>query len=450
MLEQIRSLIAAALDEREGAEAKVTAILDAVESEGRTDLTPEETLEFDAARDELRSIDERIDALKAQEADMSELNERNEAAAEIRAELADATPQVAVVSEARTYRPDGEHNFLADAFAAKDGDRAAIERLERNRHESLAEYRSTTGNFGALVVPQYLTDLFAPALKSGRPFLTAVTNVALPAQGMTISIPRATAGTAVAAQATENTAVQNTTETTDTLTVPVRTFAGQQVLSRQAVERGAGIAELLLADLAADYATKTNVSAISGDGTAGAHFGILNTTSVQTAGWTGTTGASLVSSLHNAIGKVNASRYAAADLVVMHPRRWAWLCAQSDSSNRPLVQVDGPGFNAVGNGLAAAYGGVVGSVAGIPVITDAGVPTNLGSSTDEDRIIVTRRSDVIHMEDGSAPIGLRLEEVLADQLSVRLVAYGFSAFTAGRYPVSTAICVGTGLKQVLS
>jgi HK97 family phage major capsid protein len=449
MLEQIRSLIAAALDEREGAEAKVTAILDAVESEGRTDLTPEETLEFDAARDELRSIDERIDALKAQEADMSELNERNEAAAEIRAELADATPQIAVVSEARTYRPGGDHDFLADAFAAKDGDRAAAERLERNRQESLAEYRSTTGNFGALVVPQYLTELFAPALKSGRPFLSAITNVALPAQGMTISIPRATAGTTVAAQATENTAVSNTTETTDTLTVPVRTFAGQQVLSRQAVERGAGIAEILLADLAADYATKTNVSAISGDGTAGGHFGILNTTSVQTAGWTGTTGASLVSSLHNAIGKVNASRYAAADLIVMHPRRWAWLCAQSDSSNRPLVQIDGPGFNAVGNGVAAGYA-AVGSVAGIPVITDAGVPTNLGASTDEDRIIVTRRADVLHMEDGAAPIGLRLEEVLADQLSVRLVAYGFSAFTAGRFPVATCVLSGTGFKQVLS
>jgi hypothetical protein len=86
----------------------------------------------------------------------------------------------------------------------------------------------------------------------------------------------------------------------------------------------------------------------------------------------------------------------------------------------------------------------------VAVVTDAGVPTNLGASTDEDRIIVTRRSDVIHMEDGAAPIGLRLEEVLADQLSVRLVAYGFSAFTAGRYPVATCVLQGTGFKQVLS
>lgn len=449
MLEQIRSLIAAALDEREGAEAKVTAILDAVESEGRTDLTPEETLEFDAARDELRSIDERIDALKAQEADMSELNERNEAAAETRAELAKATPVVHVGEEARTYRQDGEHNFFADAIAAKR-DAAAAERIERNRREAQVDYRSTSGAFGGLVVPQYLTELFAPNLESGRPFLSAVTNIGLPEAGMNITIPRGSTSTSVAAQATENTAVSNTTFAESDLVVPVRTFAGQQVVSRQAVERGTGIAEILLADLFSEYATKTNVSAISGDGTAGSHFGILNTTSVQTAAWTGTTGASLVSSLHNAIGKINGARYAAADLIVMHPRRWAWLCASSDANQRPLVEVvGGTGQNVVGAGSAAGYA-AVGSIAGIPVVIDAGVPTNLGASTDEDRIIVTRRQDVLHMEDAGAPVGLELEEVLADQLSVRMVAYGFSAFTAGRYPVATCVLQGTGFKQVLS
>jgi HK97 family phage major capsid protein len=449
MLEQIRSLIAAALDERDGAEAKVTEILDAVEAEGRTDLTPEETEVFDAARAELRTIDERIDALKAQEADMSELNERNEAAAELRTDLAKAVPHVAVVSEARTYRPDGEHNFFADAIAAKR-DAAAAERIERNRRESQIDYRSTTGVFGGLVVPQYLTQLFAPNLESGRPFLSAVTNIGLPEAGMNITIPRGSTSTSVAAQATENTAVSNTTFAESDLVIPVRTFAGQQVVSRQAVERGTGIAEILLADLFAEYATKTNVSAISGDGTAGGHWGILNTTSVQTAAWTGTTGASLVSAIHNGIGKVNGARYAAADLILMHPRRWAWLCAASDGNQRPLVEVvGGTGQNVVGAGSAAGYASV-GSIAGIPVVIDAGVPTNLGSSTDEDRVVITRRQDVLHMEDAGAPVGLELEEVLADQLSVRMVAYGFSAFTAGRYPVATCVLQGTGFKQVLS
>jgi hypothetical protein len=65
-------------------------------------------------------------------------------------------------------------------------------------------------------------------------------------------------------------------------------------------------------------------------------------------------------------------------------------------------------------------------------------------------VVITRRQDVLHMEDAGAPVGLELEEVLADQLSVRMVAYGFSAFTAGRYPVATCVLQGTGFKNILS
>jgi len=448
MLEQIRSLIAKALDDRDAAAEAVEAILSAAETEGRSELTEDEATKFDAARAELRTIDERIDELTVREAELVELDERKAKADEARKAI--GVPTVRVGREEPTYRSGGEHSFLQDAFRSqftRDGEAQA--RVERARGEALVDYRSTTGNFGALVVPQYLTQLYAANLESGRPFLSNVTSLPLPDAGMTLEIPRGTTSTSVAAQATQNTGVSNTTMVTDTLSVPVRTFAGQQVVSRQAVERGTGIAEIILADLFAEYATKTNVSAISGDGTAGGHFGILNTTSVQTAAFTGTTGAALMTSIHNAVGKVNASRFAAADLIVMHPRRWAFLCAASDTSNRPFVQVDGPGFNAQGNGGAAGYG-VVGSLVGIPVITDAGIPTNLGASTNEDRIIVTRRADVLHMEDASAPVGLTFEEVLGDQLSVRMVTYGFSAFTAGRYPVATCNLQGTGFKQVLS
>ena len=448
MLEQIRSLIAKALDDRDAAAEAVEAILSAAETEGRSELSADEATKFDAARAELRSIDERIDELTAREAELVELDERKAKADEARRAI--GVPVVKVGREERTYRPDGEHNFLQDAFRSKfSNDHAATERVTRAREEALAEYRSTTGNYGGLVVPQYLTDLYAPVLKSGRPFLSNVTAVPLPEAGMTLTIPRGATGTSVAAQETQNTGVSNTTLTESDLTVPVRTFAGQQLTSRQSVDRGTGIADILLQDLFQDYATKVNVSAISGDGTAGGHWGILNTTSVQTAAWTGTTGASLVSAIHNAVGKVNASRYAAANLIVMHPRRWAYLCAASDTSSRPLVQVDGPGFNAQGNGAAAGYG-VVGSMVGIPVVTDAGVPTNLGASTNEDRIIVTRREDVLFMEDASAPVGLTFEEVKGDQLSVTMVVFGYSAFTAGRYPAATCVLQGTGFTQVLS
>lgn len=447
MLEQIRSLIVDALAEREGAQDRLTALLDSVETEGRSDLTPEEVADFDAARNELREIDERLTELRAQEADMSEQDAIQSEAAETRAEIKHAA-DIRVGAEAKTYRSDAEFDFFADAINSKH-DRAAAERIERNRIEMAHEYRAngTSGDFGGLVVPQYLVDQFAPVLVSGRPFLSAVTQVPLPDSGMNLTIPRGSTGTSVAAQTTENTSVSNTSYVESDLVVPVRTFAGQQVVSRQSIERGTGIAQILLADLFQQYATKVNVSAISGDGTAGSHYGILNTTSVATVAWTGTTGASFVTSLHKAIGTIAGARYAAPDLIVMHPRRWAWLCAQSDTSNRPLVQIDGPGFNAVGNGVAAGYGGV-GSIAGIKVVTDAGVPTNLGGGT-EDRVIVTRSADILFMEAAGAPVGLTLEEVLADQLSVRMVTYSFSAFTAARYTSASAVMVGTGLTNVL-
>ena len=448
MLEQIRSLIAEAIVDRESAQDRLTALLDSVETEGRSDLTPEEVADFDAARNELREIDERLTELRAQEADMSEQDAIQTEAAEVRSEIAKAA-DIRVGAEARTYHRGGEHNFLADALAARKGDLAAADRIERNRVEMEMEHRSTSGAFGSLVTPQYMLDLFAPVLRGGRPFLSAVNNVPLPEIGMTITIPRGVTGTTVAAQTTENTAVSVGTETFSDLVIPVRTFSGQAILSKQSVQRGQGTLDIVLQDLFADYALKTNASAINGDGTAGGHWGILNTTSVQTASWASTTAASLISSIHNAIGKINSARYAPADLIVMHPRRWAWLCAQSDTAGRPLVQIDGPGFNAQGNGVASGYG-QVGSIAGIRVITDASVPVNLGASTDEDRIIVTRAQDVYHMEAANAPVGLELEEVLADQLSVRLVAFGYSAFTAGRTPVSTCVVTGTGFKNVLS
>ena len=412
-------------------------------------MTAEETEKFDAARAELREIDDKISALQAREIDLVDLATRSEKAAEARKEV--LPMNIKVVSEEKTYRADGEHDFLADAVAAKFGnDHAAADRLARARDEALVDYRSTTGNFGGLVVPQYLTEQYAATLASGRPFLENVTKVALPAQGMNMVLPRGATSTGVAAQTTEGTAVNNQTMTESDLTIPVRTFAGQQVVSRQSIDRGTNIGSILLADLYQQYATKVNVSAISGDGTAGGHFGILNTTSVQTAAWTGTTGASLVAAIHNGLGKINTARYAAADLIVMHPRRWAWLCAQSDSSLRPLVAIEGyNAFNSVGAGMAAGYG-PVGSIAGVPVVTDAGVPIVLGASTDEDRVIITRKADVLFMEDGSAPIGLTLNEVAAASLNVTMVVYGASAFTAGRYPVATCILSGTGFKQVLS
>jgi HK97 family phage major capsid protein len=464
MLEQIRSLIAATLTERDAKDADVRAILDAVEAEGRSNLTADEVTKFDAARAELRTIDEKLDGLKTREADLVELDARKASADEARKEI--GVPLVTVKSEERTYRNADE--FLSDMYKShfrRGSDvRDAEERLARSQMEARNDYgatieaRSTTGAFAGMVPPQYLTAEFAPVLVSGRPFLSQVSKQPLPADGMTMNIPRGNTATTAAVQQTQGDAVSNTTYAVSDVVVNINTYAGQNVFSRQAFERGIGIGSIVIGDLYQQYATKTNVDALAGAGTLGSHKGVLALTAstvpqplqpalVSYTG-TGTQQALFAQKLIKSIGLVNERRFMPADLIVMHPRRWAWLIGGLDTTNRPLVDIAGTGYNTWGNGDAAGYG-QVGTFAGVRVITDAGISAAAGVSTDQDTVLVTRSSDHYFWEDAGAPVGLTFEEVLGANLQVRVVAYGFSAYTAERYPVASAIVSGTGLSWVL-
>ena len=131
----------------------------------------------------------------------------------------------------------------------------------------------------------------------------------------------------------------------------------------------------------------------------------------------------------------------------MHPRRWGWLQSLSDTAGRPLAvaQPMGP-FNAAGLiALPGGYSGDGPSVGGptqfvgvlanaLPVLTDANIPTTVGTNV-EDVVLVLDSQQILLWEDGDGmPRRLRFEQTLGNQLTVKLVAYGYSAFTAGRYP----------------
>jgi hypothetical protein len=57
---------------------------------------------------------------------------------------------------------------------------------------------------------------------------------------------------------------------------------------------------------------------------------------------------------------------------------------------------------------------------------------------------------VLFGEANGSPVELTLNEVAAASLNVTMVVYGFSMFTAGRFPVATCNLQGTGFTQVLS
>jgi hypothetical protein len=79
----------------------------------------------------------------------------------------------------------------------------------------------------------------------------------------------------------------------------------------------------------------------------------------------------------------------------------------------------------------------------LPVVVSNNGPTTLGSSTNEDRIVLARESDQRLWE---SPLSLDLFDApLATSLGVRFRAYAYYATQFGRKPLSIAQISGTGL-----
>lgn len=395
---------------------------------------------------EIKDIEEKItDAREAAET----LKAVKESRDELGVEDDQIVEQEAVVevNEPDIYREGGQHSFISDAWQSRSGNGAAQERL--NKHQEFEARDVGTGAFTGLVVPQYLVDEYAPIARAGSPFYNAIPKKDLPAFGNKIEISRITTGSAAAEQASENSAVQETNMDDTLLTVNVDTIAGQQDVSRQALERGGqpgfSLENIIFQDLVAAYYTKLDNLMINGSGSSGQPLGISQVSGINQTTYTDAspTVAELYPKLADAVQEINSNRFAPATAILMHPRRWGFLTAGVDSSNRPLVLPAGNNpDNAVGVGDAAAYGQVVGSVLGLPVITDANIRTDLGAGT-EDAIYIAKVDDHIMFEDNL--FQLKFEETNAGSLTTKMVVYGYVAFASGRYPKGISEIVGTGL-----
>lgn len=395
---------------------------------------------------ELRAID-------ARDAELADLEAREEATAKLRKETGPAR----VLNEARTYSVEASYegrSFFSDAFGSTVGDYNATERIQRHAREVEVhkEFRATTtGSFAGLVIPQYLVDQAALVLRNGKPLANVVTKLPLPAEGTSFLIPRGTTGAATAVQATENSAVQSTDEVWANVTVPVATIAGQQDVSRQSLERGTpGLDALIYLDIAGAYCANLDSQLISGTGASGQVLGILNTASINAATAFGAapTAANFTSKLAGQVQAVASAGTAIQPrVVVMHPRRWGWLQSLSDSAGRPLAVATPMGpYNAAGIiTKPGGYSGDTGAVSseaqyvgvlsnGLPVVTDANLPITVGTNVEDVVLVLDTQQMLLWQEGDGMPKQLRFEQTLGASLTVKLVAYGYAAFTAGRYP----------------
>ncbi len=401
---------------------------------------------------EIREADERIAAYQ-------EMTEREAKAIENKVETGAEEPVVrgsaVVTREERMYDVENQKrgvSFVADVVNAQlRGDLDAAQRLQRHMAEERAEgveLRDVgTGAFTGLTVPQYLTDLVAPPKRAMRPVADLARKLALPADGMTVNISRITTGTATAVQATENAGVQETDADDTLLTVDVRTIAGQQDISVQALQRSVGADAVIIADLQNAYHTVLDSQIINNDGTSGTHKGIRGTSGIVSVTYTdGTpTAAEAYPKLFDLISQIQSGVFGGATHLVMAPRRWNWFASQVGTSF-PFLQPNNVSSVNVGGEISSnTYGGVVGVLAGLPVVLDGNIPTNLGAGTNEDVILGVTADELFLWEQPGSPLLIRAEQTAAGNLTVKLVVYGFSAFTAGRYPLAHGTIGGTGL-----
>ena len=450
--ERLTSLLA----QRQAHTDELTAMRASVES-GDASITADDIKGVAAKR---AGVDTDIDAARAEIADFDREIAREAEIAELAKRSVPAAPKPAydevarVGAEARTYSPGSDpkgQTFLRDvALSAISPFGQSRERVERHMREEQVERgdqlarAAGTGAFAGLVVPQYLTDLVAPAAATARPFANICSKHSLPADGTTVSISRITTATSAAAQSSENLAVSETNIDDTLLTETMFTVAGQQTLSRQAIERGTGTEEVTLNDLFRRYHSALDAKLLN-DATTGL------TNVAQSVAYTDAspTAAELYPKVLNAQSNLEAVMLdqGVGDLyAVMHSRRWAWMQSQVGTS-WPFIGQPGYAAQQGGANYATGYGDNVRGILpnGIKVIVDNNIATNLGGGTNEDEIYVVNSAELHLWEDASAPVFIRAEQPAAASLGVLLVVYGYAAYSFRRYTNGHQKIAGTGL-----
>ena len=470
ILDVQRAKIAEKLGERKQHEDTLTEVREACLRDDR-DPSDLEAARATLARSERDRLDAEVASLREQLAIDETEAKRDDAANSLQREFTPGAPApkydevTRVMREERTYSQHkslaGQARFFQDAWNAQRGNAAAKERIERHGREVEVEGEMSaralaTGGIAGLTVPQYLIDLAAPVIRAGRPLANAVNRHQIPDEGMSLIIPRGTTGTSAAAQATENSAVSSTDQVWTNLTVPVCTVAGQQPVSRQSLERGENVDEIIFMDLARAHGAQVDNYVINGSGASGQPLGILNTSGIGAATAFGAVPAAANTSLKIAGAVYNVTAVGAGifpKLLAMHPRRWGYLTGLVDSSNRPVVVANQMGpFNAIAQiTTPGGYGGDDGENqnvngltfvgihnSGLPVLTDLNIPTNVGTNL-EDIILAIDTHEMHLWEDGDGlPRQLSFEQTAGNNLTTTLVVYSYIAFTAGRYPGASA------------
>ena len=443
-------LIASLREARDAAQAALDALLKAPTDEKRN-LTEDESAKFNEMREELKGLDTQIEGLVEMEA-------RKATAAEARKTVGGAT----ISHEPNpVYRRDDAHgpSFFRDLSAIRtndlsitgnmgDGSLDEVRRRMAASQETRAnDMTSVAGAGGEFAPPLWLVSEYVKLARAGRVSADALHHEKLPRGVSSINLPAVDTGAATGVQQTQGTAVTDTAMTTTSVSSGITTIAGKQIVSRQLIDQsGIPFDQVILGDLAADYAKQLDSQVVGGSGSSGQLNGLVTAagnaiswTATQPVQVSATTANSFYYQVISAVNKVQVNRFMNPTVILMHPRRWNWLLAGLDGNSRPLVTPSGPVFNvlATADGGAPAEG-LAGNLLGLPVYIDA----NLTSGTNQDLVFALRADDSWLFE--SALESTSFDATYADQASILFRVLGYSALVH-RYSKAISKISGAGL-----
>lgn len=321
--------------------------------------------------------------------------------------------------------------------------------------KALVEGTGTAG--GYLVVPEYLQTMFAAVRGQGnalRRFGWLNVNTTTSNQ---IIIPRGGGATTVGWTA-ELATKPSSDQTFSQLQFNVYTLAGLAYASLQMIADGdPSVTDIAVKDLALRLANAEEKAIIDGTGS-GQPLGILRTSGVndRSAQITALTGQNLIDGILDCVLDVQTNYFAPPTGILMHPKRLSYLFKTKDGQNNYIFNqsgtfrtpggafVDGNGF-----GVTSQTQGTVGGLPdlfGLPIGTTVNMPTNKGTGTNQDYIIVGNFDEALWFQRQDVTLDTTREGAgtfETNQLAVRLEERG--AFTAGRFPSAFSILSGTAM-----
>jgi HK97 family phage major capsid protein len=259
---------------------------------------------------------------------------------------------------------------------------------------------STTTNTGLTLAP-HLTEFISDTI-FGRPTIDAISGGALPASGMSFTLPRLTQAPSVAAVAEEGDPF-GTAMTSDFITVDVAKYAGASIVSYELIDRSSpAFLTELLRELSSAYAKATDLAVV---------------TALLSGGTDATEVAGDADGLQSFIATESAAAYAGsgnfARNLVANSTNWAAIMGYQDGAQRPLYMASAP-QNAPGavNGTS-----IVGNVLGTSLYVDP----HIGSGADEGMILIAPEAATWY----ESPVRqVRAEAIGTGQIEISLYGYG--------------------------